>query len=556
MVAQIDQRTKDLIGIAEGMFTAKHPYDSYCQSVAEICYPMRADFTQTLNLGDEFMTGVVDSTTINARETLGNMLESLLRQGDWFKVGTGDPDRDEKPANARALDYATKFLMRVIRDPRTRFQPMIKECDMDWVAFGSPVMSWETDKDLTHFISRAWHPRDCAWAYNEAGVLDTMYRYFYPTARDIVRKIESKAWSGPAHPTVVKAAEKEPFRKFKVCHIMMPGDEYHNGDRDADGRRYKLPYASVYVDIENQTKLNERGSRMMLYNAPRWRTFGGHTQGFSPVAMNALPDMRSIQQIALTIIEQAEKSIDPPMIGRADMFGGRGVNLYSGGFTGVELPDDAKLQDNFTTISTAENFGPALQVKMDVREAVAEGWLLNKLFLPRLGDMRELEVATRNEEFRRAALPFFTPLETEYHSPILGTVFDLARELNVIDAESFPPELQGRDTQFTFESPLKEIEGRKVVESFFASVQIAGAAAEIEQKVDSINWSKASEDAIRGAGAQPDWMLDEKEKKAARDETKQLQNLQQGAAVAREGAAVVADMANATMAAEQAGLAA
>lgn len=555
MVEPLDQRTRDVIRSVEGLFAAKRPWDQLCQSIAEICYPMRADFTQTLNLGDEFATGTTDSTPIHARETLANMLESMLRQGDWFKVGTGDPDRDEKPVNARALDYATKVLFRIIRDPRTRFYQMAKECDHDWGAFGSPVMSWETDPELSHFVAHAWHPRDCAWAYDEAGRLDTMYRYFHPPARDIKRRFDGKSWTGTLHPNVERLCKEDPFRRVKVCHILMRADDYKYGDRDEGGKRFNLPYVSIYVDMDNEAKLNERGSRMMLYTAPRWRTLGGMTQGVSPLAINSLPDMRMMNQITLTILEQAEKSIDPPMIADGDIFN-RDMNLFSGGLTQVDLPADQKLQDKFTTISTAENFGPALQVKQDVREAVAEGWLLNKLFLPRMTDARELEVATRNEEFRRAALPFFTPLETEYHAPILGTAFDLAREMRVIRPDAFPPELQDRDIQFTFESPLKEIEGRKVVESFFASVQIAGAAAEIEQKVDSIDWSRASEDAIRGAGAQPDWMLDERQKKEKRDEAAQLQNLQKGAAVAREGAAVVADMANATMAAEAAGLAA
>jgi hypothetical protein len=59
---------------------------------------------------------------------------------------------------------------------------------------------------------------------------------------------------------------------------------------------------------------------------------------------------------------------------------------------------------------------------------------------------------------------------------------------------------------------------------------------------------------VRGGGAKATWLLSEKEMKKKDVEAEQVQQLRQGAQIAREGAGVVSDVSNAAMAAEQAGL--
>ena len=104
------------------------------------------------------------------------------------------------------------------------------------------------------------------------------------------------------------------------------------------------------------------------------------------------------------------------MIGDVGTFT-RDQNLYSGGFTYVDLPEGRALQDVMTTINTSQGLQQGMELKQDIRALISDAFLLNKLYLPSARDMRELEVAVRTEEFRRAALPFFTPIETEYHTP-------------------------------------------------------------------------------------------------------------------------------------------
>src|SRR6185437_15921659 len=97
----MDSRAKELVSIGDKLFNKKSQWDSLNQEVAEQIYPMRSDFTQSFTLGDDFSTDLMDYYPVQARETLGNTIGALLRQGEWFAVKTGYDEVDEDPANAR-----------------------------------------------------------------------------------------------------------------------------------------------------------------------------------------------------------------------------------------------------------------------------------------------------------------------------------------------------------------------------------------------------------------------------------------------------------------------
>lgn len=549
----MDSRAKELCSISGNMFSKKSGYDRFCQSVADVFYPIRSDFTQKFPMGDDFAGTLSDGYTTLAREQLGNSIDSMLRQGKYFTISTGDEAIDKKPKNAAAMEMATRTLASIIQHPYSNAEPAVKEMDMDWVALGGGVMSWEESSTRQNLITRTWHPRDCAYAFNEDGRLDVMHRKCKFTARDIHRKFTSKRWNGTESTDIKNAAENEPFKEFEIVHIMMPTEEAYGSD-GAKMRQIRHPFLSLYLDIAGGNILNERGARVFNYIAPRWRTISGFTYPFSPAAMNALPDGRMLQDMARVIIEQAEKAVDPPMVGSSEIFT-RDINMYASGFTSVDLPEDARLQDKMTTIESHGGISVGMEMKRDVRELIAESFLLNKLYLPNVREMTAFEAGVRTEEFRRAALPFFTPIQSQYFSPWLSTAFNMSVNMGIIRAEMFPEELQDRDINFRFNSPLQEAEGRKQVIAYQESMQILAAGSQVDQTIASIfNAKEATFDALRGTSAPMSWFVvgEERKKKDAADAEKKA--LMEQAQALREGASVAADVSSATMAAQQAGL--
>jgi hypothetical protein len=548
----VDTAADELLKISAATFVKFGPWYSLCQDVAENMYPERADFTTTLAL-ENFAGTLFDGYPSRARETLGNSIDAMLRQGNWFSVGTGDIDLDQRPANKVSLNRSTGALKSIVRDPRSGWMDATKEADMDWVSFGTSIESVEESSTRDYVIFRAWHPGNCAWVYNENRVVDMFFRKMKMGAREIVRRIDGGQWNGTASAGLRERAKLDPSAEVSVEHCLMTADDMYGGDRK-DMRRNKHPFTSCYIDVESREILHKRGTPVFNYVVSRARSLSGKPFGFSPMALGALSDARMLQDMALVIIEQGQKAVDPPTLGAGNVFT-RDINFFAGGHTEVDLEPTQKIGDVFTTLDTGQRLDTGLELKQDVRNGITEAMLLNKLMLPSLRDMREVEVMVRTEEFRRAALPFFQPIELNRHSPLLSTAWQVAQNMGIIHPDMFTAELRGRETRFTFESPLNEAEGKIIVQKYNDSLNILAAGAQVDKSVATIfDIRKATEEAL-SQGGKPEWLVPENERRQADQNAQVVSGLAQGADIARQAAGVTADVANASMAAQQAGLA-
>jgi len=551
-----DSRAKELVNIGTGLFSKKQPWNSLCQEIADHFYPLRTDFTTSLALGDDFSTDLMDSYPVQARETLANSINAVLRQGDWFGVKTGIEEIDEDPATAQWLEKATKDYRRLVYDRRANFTASVIEADHDWVSFGNPVLSVGESSGRDHLLFNAWHPRDCAWMLDETGRADTLHRQLEMSARNLKRKFKDNI-----HADIKKACEQDPSKPFKVRHIVMPTDDLYGDDKKMRKKYAGRPFLSLYVDVEHETILGEGGLPTFTYVVPRYRTLSKYPQAFSPHAINALPDGRMIQSMARIILEQGEKAVDPEMFAKGEIFRDA-VNRYAGGMTYVDLEADERLQDVIQTIPPG-NVALGMDMKADVRELIAEAFLLNKLFLPDTREMTAFETNARLAEYRRAALPFYGPIESEYNLPLLDVGFTLAinnRAFNFGEApdtlkDYLNPMENGGELTFNFESPLNTAEGRAQVASFQESVQIIAASSQYDNTIPAgYDFKKMTEDAVRGTGAPADWRLDEEVAAEAEDAQAQVDGLLRTASTLREGAGVAQDVAGASVALKEAGL--
>ncbi len=546
-----DAHCRYLIEVSAKAFSRKYWWDQFAQDTCEQFYPIRADYTTTLTY-DDFAGWLSDGYPVRSRETLGTTIDAMLRQGEWFKFSTGDDARDKRPANASVLKRLTQRMRNVIYDKRSNWDLATGEADQDWVSVGNPVLSVEESATRDYIVYRSWHPRDCAWLCDENGKPDTMFRKFRMTARNIRRKIERGAWAGPLPPEVQRASEREPSREFNLMHVLMPTDGLY-GDEIAELKRQKKPFLSIYIDLDNQKYLNEAGANVWNYVVPRQRVFGDKPWGFSVYTMNGLQDAKMLQDMKLVVLEQGQKAVDPPIVGSSSIFS-RDLNLFAGGFTEVDLEPDQKLGDAMEVLDTGQRLNVGLELIADVKAGIAESLLLNKLMLPTLRDMREVEVMVRTEEFRRAALPFFKPIESQYHEPLLSVTFQMMMNMRMIEADEIPRELQGQEITWKFTSPLNEAEGREVLDKFYSGVQVIAAASEVDQTVGNLfDIRKAATDAMIALD-RPEWLKPEDQREEANEEADITKQLGQAADIAQRGAGVTADMANASMAAQQAGM--
>ena len=152
-------------------------------------------------------------------------------------------------------------------------------------------------------------------------------------------------------------------------------------------------------------------------------------------------------------------------------------------------------------------------------------------------------------------MPFFGPIESEYHLPLLDVGFQLALNNRQFDLGEMPDELSEAETTFVFESPLNTAEGRALVASFQESVQILAGAAQFDNTIPSgMDFKKMTKDAVKGTGAPADWFADEEVAQSDEDQQKQVDNLQKAAAMLAGGAGVAQQVGDAAQSLQKAGI--
>lgn len=533
-----DGRAKELIDLGDRLYTKRAPLLSFWQEIAENFYPERADFTRMHTLGEDFAEHLMDSYPVLMRRELGNSISAMLRPRDrpWFKTTTLDDALDEDEENARFLDYLTMTTRRRIYDPRSQFIRATKEGDHDFVTFGQTLLSIEESQDRDHLFFRSFHLKSSVWLENKMKVIDHLHRKDEMAARNM------KAEFGEAklHETIKKACEKEPDREFPIRHIVLPAHEYdYTGKGSKTKNNKRLPFVSIYIDVENCKVLREGGFAQFPYCIPRWHTISGWQYAFSPATVIALPDGRLAQQMARILLESGEKAVDPPAVAKMEAV--REANIAAGALTWVDIQHDEKLSEAFQLLDFKGDMRTGFAMRADLREMLTKAFFLDKLNLPPAegGDkMTAEEVRRRLEEFVRSALPLFEPMEVEYNTQILDKAFATLLNMNAFDFSEAPAALSDSNLSWQFESPIQAASSRLAVSQFTESLQLIGAATQAGITSVPVDLEAALRDALR-ATAKAKWikpatqMAAEAEQNASQAVTSQIvDEVMTGAAVA------------------------
>lgn len=549
----MDKLARALLDIGDKLFTERKSLLSYWQEVADNFYPERTDFIRQLWYGQELTAHLMESFPVLARRELGNAVSSMLRPRGktWFSLSSGREEIDEIPAVKEWLEDAKGILYRAIYDREARFVRATKQCDHDYVTFGNGVLSVEEEPGKSHLLFRNWHLKDCAWSENACGEIDTMHRAMEMSARNLIARFPDTA-----HEAVREIVDREPDKKFKVRHVAIPQRQWI----DMGGKRLGKGddgWAHVYIDVDNQVVLKQHFRPEFGYVVPRWWLIAGFQYGFSLATTAALPDGRMAQQIARVIMENAEKAIDPPLVATMEAIKSD-IDIFAGGVTWVDSEYDERKGDPLRPLAINGDVRLGMEYRQDVRNLLTQAFFLNKLMVPQTGDMTATEVQIRTEEFIRGALPVFEPIEVEYNSPLLSMVFEMLMRRNAFGKiDEIPEELHGRDISFTFDSPIQTAEKALKVAAFQQTAQMTGIAAQVsgDQGIGkTFDWRKALVDASDGAGASPDWQVDEDELEAQQAQQAQMGAIGNAAQLLSAGAGVAGQVADAKMKLDQAGM--
>ncbi len=484
----------------------------FLQEIAENFHPTRAQFTRQFYLSEQFADRLLTSYPLLVGRDLANGVGGILRprDQDWFECRVDNYDALSTRARAW-LQWATKVQRRAMYDRLSQFQRATKVADWDYVMFGNAILTRDTDMREKALLYRAWHPRDVVWAERYNGTIGEKYREWTPTAAELCR-----LYPKTVHPQVKQNAVDNPHMEVRCLHAMMPGEDYdlipHTNEGGRTGKR--LPWASIYIDVENSTVLEEMGSHSAIYTIPRWQLVTESQYGYSMAAVCGLPDARLLQAMTLTILEAGEMSTRPPLIATREAVRSD-LAIYSGGVTWLDAEYDERLGEALRPLMIDKSGLPVgKELMADARNMLAEAFFINKLTLPPpTRDMTAYEVGERVQEWIRQALPLFEPIESEYNDPMLDDTFEALMRVGAFGAyQDIPAELRRMSVRFRLESPLHQATERKKGALLLQAGQMTGEAAQLDPacavQVDAV---VALRDALDGIGVPAAWMRGEKE---------------------------------------------
>lgn len=387
----------------------------------------------------------------------------------WFDLRLAQPTALRGDPAARLwLQGAGEALIEAFNE--SNLAPQLHELYLDLGCFGTGCLYVEADGGDLRFSAR--HPAEIYVAENAHGLIDTVYRRFVFTARQAVQEFGAEALGARLR----GAAAKTPDAEFGFVHAVFPRAE--RGPGRGDSRN--LPYASVYVSVDDQTVVSESGYHEFPYMVPRWAKVSGEVYGRSP-GMTVLPDVKMLNEICRTTLRAAQKAVDPPLMMPDDGFLGPvrampgGINYYRAGTA-----------DRIEPLVSGGNIGLGLEIEEQRRALIRSAFFVDQLQLSGGPQMTATEVLQRSDERLRLLGPMLGRLQSELLRPlIIRSVGILGRAGRLPPA---PPSLLGATLQIDYISPVARAQRAEEVQSMAraweAVAPFAGANPEMLDLID------------------------------------------------------------------------
>lgn len=491
-------RPQDLIIRGSTFFSERKAIVSLWQELAENFYPQRADFTVNRYIGEEFADNLYSSYPIIVHRDLSNSFAAMLRPRakDWFEISV-----DDEPSLSQSdkawLQWATKRQRSAMYDRKAQFIRATSQGDADFALTGQCCISREIvyNAEVPHLLYRTWHLRDVAWSEKADGAIGEIYVKWKPTIKQL------KELKLNLHPNMTRVKVNDNIAKADCMRLIVSTDVYR-GQMD-QGAKY--PWMLVYLDVQNNHIMGEYGVMSHGFTLPRWQTVSGSQYAYSPAAVAGLPDARLLQAMSLTLLEAGEMSVRPPMIATTEAVRGD-IQLFSGGITWADSEYDERKGEVLRPLSQDRTGLPkGYEVRDHQMSMLAEAFYINKLTLPPPeGDMTAFETGQRVEEYVRAALPLFEPMEHEYNGQLCEDTFDgLLRAGYFGSVQDIPRNLQGRNIHFKFVSPLHDAIERKDASTFLESSDIIERAMALDPNAGVLmDTNSALRAALEGIGVE------------------------------------------------------
>jgi hypothetical protein len=467
-----------------GLKTDRYSWWQHWAQLATYVLPRRYRWLVTPNQssrGSPINGAIIDSTgTIAARVLASGMMSGITSPTrPWFKLRIAGYGADEvNPVNIW-LASCERRMMHVFQE--SNFYNAAAVHYLDLAVFGTaPMIIYE---DFENVI-QCYNP--CAGEYYtwndyrlKAGGLA---REMTMTCRQIVEQFGKENC-----PNEIRLAYDRGGASLTLEYLIIHFIKPNYGAVARQFAWYECYFAQGARAPGDPEFLSKRGFHEVPFTCSRWETTGNDAYGRS-VAMDALGDIKQLQQETKRKGQAIDKLANPPMVADVELKN-KPASTLPGGVTFVTKKDGAGFKPAY------ENFRPPVQELMQditqIQQRIKDTFF-NDLFLmiSSLDTVRTAtEIDARREEKLVMLGPVLERLQTEFQDVVIDRVFAICSRRGIFDEP--PEEIAGQPIQIEYVSMLAEAQraaGTTGIERLMATV--GNVAAVNPEVIDIINWDR------------------------------------------------------------------
>lgn len=521
MADKNEELIKHIVTRLETLSAKRGSWSQLWQDCTDYVNPNRGDFSGGSSPGINRVSNIYDTTAPLANEQLASGLHGFLTPSTepWFSFTFRDEEQNDSKEVKQWLQLATKVMFdEVFNAPHSNFVQAIHELYLDIGAYGTAVMYCE-DYPGRPVNFRTYHLSECSVAENVQGQIDTLYREYNLTSKQILERYGSK---GVLDSDLVKLMEDKPSEEYSCVHAVEPQAMFEEGSTWSQNQ----PFRSVIILKEKKVILEDGSIKEFPFMVPRWTKTSGEIYGRSP-AMTCMPDIKMINAMARTTVAAAEKATDPPLTVPDDGFT-LPIDISPGGLNYYQ----AGTQDKIEPLATGARPDVGEEYIKVRREHITKTFHVDWLQLREGPQMTATEVLSRQEEKMRLLGPMVGRLQNELLGPMINRVFNVLVRRNRIPES--PGIIQGEETDIVYISQVARAQKVQKVLSFMrfmeALVQISSVKPDI---LDTLNSDKIVRWMAEESDVPLSLLMEEGEVNQMRQQRQQQQQQQQQADVSK-----------------------
>lgn len=424
-----------------------------------------------------------DSAVSIAAQRFSAVLESLCtpQSAEWHRLVPADKTLKRNRAVRMFFDELNQRLFELRRRPVANFVGNSQQVYLSLGVYGNGQMFIDQPDDEPGLRYRNMHLGEVYYCENHAGIVDTFYRAFYLTARQIVQMFSKP---GDTVPEEVKEKLKNPTQaeeKMEVLHCVYPRSDFDPRRVDPKGMRY----ASLYILLKTQAELRESGFNSFPMPTARYTQMSGEVYGRGP-AQWVLPSIKVLNEQKKTVLKQGQRVVDPVLLAHDDgnlgSFSLRAGHLNPGTMT----KDGKRLVDVLPTGNIAVG-----DKMMEMERQVINDAFLITLFqiLIDTPQMTATEVLERAREKGMLIAPTAGRINAEF----LGRMIE--RELDLMFQQGLMPEVPAmlRDSEaaeyfIEYDNPMSRMQRAEKASGFMRALAVASEYAKNTGDVTPLDW--------------------------------------------------------------------